>query len=100
MPISYAAEVRAIIPDFPYRMGAASLEQPMNPDQFRGEDVSWKGFGASFLRPIPYFLPINESELTWLAPGTITDLVWDNSSRITKQLGRACDTPLTKGETN
>jgi hypothetical protein len=83
MPIDFASEVRLVIPDFPAKLSAASLEQPIKVESVKSSEFSWMGFTSNFQQPLPKFLPIDSSELTWLSPGILTDVMWDSTSRIT-----------------
>lgn len=82
MPASLAAEIRAVVPDFPNGLGAAQVDQPANIENISVEEFAWKGFGTNFLIPLPQYMPIEESELQWLSPGIFAEPIWDNSTKI------------------
>jgi len=52
-------------------------DQPVNKESIKENELSCEAYCSSFLLPVPKFIEISPSELQWLSPGIIYDVVWD-----------------------
>jgi hypothetical protein len=107
MSASKQNEVRNMLPDFNMKERRQyPPDTAFNKESIKDNELTNEAYSANFLLPLPKFIDISASELSWVSPGIICDVGWDTTYEKEKRYARGrqllakCETtPLTQDET-